>query len=193
MCYELKKPYSLEKRAAFVMEYNNSRGLKIEDTEMYLFALEPNEIMGTKEIEIEVPDEVEEGEEQTYHTETITIPYPVINPDYEEEQAALREANFKSQFFNIPNYGWFRKVPKGYSSAVESLNTAFNAVTLLQKLPENMLIFYAEPDYTKPEECTEEWLVEHQTFNEEMTVQEFGQFYMVFMQAWNTQEHVTEG
>lgn len=107
----------------------------------------------------------------------------------EEEEAEQREAEFKQSFFEIPNFGWFRKVPKGYSSAVESLNTAFNAVTILQKLPANMLIFYQEPDFTKPEECTEEWLIEHQIFNTEMSVQEFGTFYMAFMTAWNTQEH----
>lgn len=106
MSFELKKPYSLEERASFVMEYNNRRGLRIEDTEMYLFALEPNEIMGTKEIEIEVPDE--EGEEQT---ETITIPYPVINPDYEEEQAEIREAAFNKAFF-LTSLGYVRRSVK---------------------------------------------------------------------------------
>lgn len=110
----------------------------------------------------------------------------------EEEQAEQREQKFKADFFEIPNFGWFRKVPKGYSSAVESLNTAFNAVSILQKLPADMLIFYQQPDFTKPEECTEEWLVEHQIKNEEMTAQEFGQFYMVFMAAWNTEMHEVE-
>lgn len=116
----------------------------------------------------------------------------VLNPDWDAEQAALREQNFKSQFFEIPNYGWYRKVPKGYSSAVESLNTAFNAVSIMQQLPANMLIFYQEPDYTIPEQCTEEWLVEHQIFNEAMSIQEFGQFYITFMTVWNNQEHVNE-
>lgn len=115
----------------------------------------------------------------------------VLNPNWEEEQAEQREQSFKADFFEIPNYGWFRKVPKGYSSAVESLNTAFNAVSILQKLPADMLIFYQQPDFTKPEECTEEWLVAHQIKNEEMTAQEFGQFYMVFMTAWNTEMHET--
>ena len=110
-------------------------------------------------------------------------------PEYEEIKSEEREENFKNQFFEIPNYGWFRKVPKGYSSAVESLNTAFNAVSILQKLPANTLIFYQEPDFTKPEECTEEWLIEHQTTNAEMSVQEFGQFYIAFMTAWNTEMH----
>ena len=107
----------------------------------------------------------------------------------EEEQAEEREAEFKSKFFEIPNHGWFRKVPKGYSSAAESLNSAFNAVSILGKLPASTLIFYEQPDFTKPEECTEEWLIEHQTTNEEMTVQEFGAFYMAFVTAWNAEEH----
>lgn len=110
----------------------------------------------------------------------------------EEEEANIREQAFKSDFFEIPNFGWFRKVPKGYSSAVESLNTAFNAVTIMQSLPAGTLIFYQAPDFTKPEECTEEWLIEHQTTNEQMTAQEFGAFYIAFMTAWNNQEHVTE-
>lgn len=83
MSYELKKPVTDRQKADFIVEYNYNQGLRIEDTEMYLFALEPNEMMGEKEIEIEVIDP-ETGET---HTETITIPYPVINPDYEQEQA----------------------------------------------------------------------------------------------------------
>ena len=113
----------------------------------------------------------------------------ILNPAYDTEEAAKREADFKSKFFEISSYGWYRKEPKGYSSAVESLNTAFNAVSLLGKLPANTMIFYAEPDFTKPEECTEEWLVEHQTKNAEMTVEEFGTFYMNFMTAWNAEMH----
>lgn len=113
----------------------------------------------------------------------------ILNPDYSQEQADLRQADFESKFFNIPNFGWFRKVPKGYTSAVECLNLAFNNVSLLGKLPANTMIFYAQPDFTKPEECTEEWLVEHQTKNAEMSVQEFGEFYAGFSVAWNSTEH----
>lgn len=122
-------------------------------------------------------------------TETALEAWGLTAEEAEQEAEEQREAEFKNKFFEIPNFGWFRKQPKGYSSAVESLNTAFNAVTILQKLPANMLIFYQEPDFTKPEECTEEWLIEHQIFNPEMSVQEFDTFYMAFMTAWNTQEH----
>ena len=113
----------------------------------------------------------------------------VLNPNYETIEAARRQADFESKFFSIPGFGWFRKVPKGYSSAVECLNLAFNNVSLIGKLPAETLIFYTQPDFTKPEECTEEWLVAHQIKNAEMTVEQFGQFYAGFSVAWNSTEH----
>ena len=113
----------------------------------------------------------------------------------EEEQAQARKTTFENQFFQIPTIenvfvgGWYRKTPKGYSSAVESLNTCFNAVLALNKLPADTLIFYTQPDYSNVEECTEEWLIAHQFKNKEMTKEQFMQFYSVFMTAWNTAEH----
>lgn len=148
MSYELKKPITDTQKADFIVEYNHNQGLRIEDTEMFLFALEPNEIMGEKEIEIDVPDyetivdedgneiqvpimiEVEEtiividyddegnpiGEHeetitkkvQKTHKETITIPYPVINPNYEQEQATKRQIEFSKAFFNT-SLGYIRR------------------------------------------------------------------------------------
>ena len=113
--------------------------------------------------------------------------------EYKAEQALEREKTFYSEFIEIPNFGWCRKTPKGYSSAVESINTAFNAVSVLGSLPAEYLIFYEKPDFTKPEECTEEWLIAHQTKNEAMSAEEFGQFYAAFITAWNSQEHLSQG
>lgn len=107
----------------------------------------------------------------------------------EEEKAAERQADFESNFFNIEGYGWFRKVPKGYTSAVECLNLAFNNVNLLGGLPAEVLIFYQQPNFTKPEECTEEWLIEHQIKSQAMTKEEFAVFYGEFSIAWNNTEH----
>lgn len=88
MCYKLQKPITEKQKSDFIVEYNHNKGLRIEDTEKFLFALEPNEIMGEKEIEIEVPEYNEvTGEQVNTHSEIITIPYPVINPNYEQEQA----------------------------------------------------------------------------------------------------------
>lgn len=123
--------------------------------------------------------------------EETDIEYQLYNGEYltAEEIAQIRENEFKSDFFEVPNSGWYRRKPKGYSSAVESLNTAFNAVSIMGQLPEGMLIFYQEPDFTNPEQCTEEWLIEHQIKSPAMTAQEFGQLYVNFMTAWNTSEH----
>ena len=83
MSYELKKPFSDFEKSDFIVTYNRNQKLNIVDTDLFLFALEDNEIMGEKEIETVIIDP-ETGET---HTETLTVPYPVINPNYEEEQA----------------------------------------------------------------------------------------------------------
>lgn len=113
-----------------------------------------------------------------------------LNPDFNKNKILERESNFLFQFFEIENIGWFRKVPKGYNSAVESINTAFNMVSLMNKLPASVLTFYTKPDFENEEQCTEEWLVSNSFKNEEMTVEEFAQFYSNFMTAWNNQEHL---
>lgn len=119
----------------------------------------------------------------------------VENPNYDQEQAKERQDEFEANFFEIPAIdgifqgGYYRKVPKGYQSAVESINTAFNAVNVLGLLPQDYLIFYTKPDFTDETQCTEEWLVANQFRNQTMTAQEFGQFYVAFMTGWNNQEH----
>lgn len=114
----------------------------------------------------------------------------LINPNIEEEKAENRKKEFNNQFFEVPNAGYYRKKPKGYGSAVESLNTAFNMVSVLGKLPANSLTFYVAPDFTQEEQCTEEWLVANSFKNTEMTAEEFGLFYANFLTAWNNQEHL---
>lgn len=56
MSYKLEKPYTASQRADFIVEYNHNRGLKIEETEDALFALEENEIIGENGVPIEDPD-----------------------------------------------------------------------------------------------------------------------------------------
>lgn len=176
MSYELKKPYTDEERLNFIVRYNHQDGLRIEETELYLFALEENEIMGKKEVEGELID------------------YPIIDPNWEQEQADLRETNFKSKFFYIKNFGWYRRQPKGYQSAVESMNVLYNIANIEvegepQGIQAGLIIFYQAPDFTKPEECTEEWLVAHQIILPAMTRDQFMLLYVAFMTAWNTEEH----
>ena len=41
MSYKLEKPYNEKERADFIAEYNHCRGLKIQETDDAIFALEP--------------------------------------------------------------------------------------------------------------------------------------------------------
>ena len=107
----------------------------------------------------------------------------------DEREAREREEEFKTKFFNIVGYGWYRKQPKGYQSAVESMNVLFNIANVSDGIQAGLIIFYQQPDFTKPEECTEEWLVRHQNKLTAMTKAEFMQLYVAFMTAWNTEEH----
>ena len=70
MSYKLKKPYTEEQYADFVVEHNHNNGRKIEETITALFALERNEIM-------------KDGE-------------PIINPNYEDEIAKIEQERIKS-------------------------------------------------------------------------------------------------
>lgn len=166
---------------------------------MYYFFVEDNKINGKGQcrqidegvLNFEVPKEMYEDDIEKFIYKDGQI---VLNPNYEQEIAAKRKKAFLQDFFKVPSALndqdlYYRKSPKGYSSAVESINTAFNIVATLGNLPTGSLIFYEEPDFTKEEECTEEWLVNHQVKNEVMTPTEFGSFYAKFITSWNSQEH----
>lgn len=100
-----------------------------------------------------------------------------------------RKAAFLQTFFKIEGFGYYRRKPKGYQSAIESINTAYNMCKENKGLPAGVFIFYEEPDFTKPEQCTEDWLVEHQIVLPAMNEANFIQLYNLFITTWNTQEH----
>lgn len=110
--------------------------------------------------------------------------------EYQQKQIKKREEHFKSEFFEIPNFGWYRKVPRGYISAIESINTAFNAVSVMNSLPAEYLTFYTKPDFTEEEQCCDEWLIANQFKNKYMSKDEFLQFYTNFVTIWNNLEHL---
>lgn len=101
----------------------------------------------------------------------------------------IKEQWFNANFFEIPDYGWYRKRPKGYADAVTSFNTAYNMVQALGSLPAGSLIFYTKPDFTNKEQATEGWLLANQIKSEEMDKETFNRFFSVAVQTWNTQEH----
>lgn len=158
--------------------------VQIEENRLLAWSAEPFEGYTGEIVDMDYAEYTNNPNKYIFDGEGFTL-----NPDYEAEQAEKRQADFLNQFFAIGDYGYFRKQPKGYGSAVESLNTAFNVVTIMQKLPANTLTFYKAPDFTDETQCTEEWLVANSFKNAEMTTAEFAQFYEMFMTAWNTQEH----
>ncbi len=110
-----------------------------------------------------------------------------------EETAAERKAMFLQDFFKVNlgelGNGYYRKKPKGYQSAIESINTAQIICSKMNGLPAGVLIFYKQPTFSKPEQCTEEWLVAHQIVIPALTVEQFDELYLSFIQSWNKQEH----
>lgn len=110
-----------------------------------------------------------------------------------EETSTERKAKFLEDFFKV-NLGelgnaYYRKKPKGYQSAIESINTAQIICSKLNGLPEGILIFYKQPTFSKPEQCTEEWLEAHQIVLPALTVAQFDELYINFITSWNKKEH----
>lgn len=170
MSYRLDKPYTDKQRIDFIFKYNHDcfqegYHCRIEETETALFALEDNEIM-------------KDGE-------------PIINPDWEKEETARRKAEFDQQFL-LTSKGNYRIYPKGYANAQQSIDTVNNIVVAMQGLTEdiaNMVIFYDTPDFSKEEECTEEWLIQHQHHPSPMTLGEWAQFYIEFTTLYAQQQY----
>lgn len=168
MSYKLNKPYSEEQYSDFIVEF--AQTLHLEETDECVYALEPYEKL--------IDGEVIECREE-----------------YENEQVEQRKAKFKKIFFNIPAIdgvfkgGWYRKRPKGFQSAIESINTVYNAVSVIGKLPAGYLTFYNAPNFLDENQCNEEWFVANQFTNAEMTLEQFMKFYTKFITIWNNVEH----
>ena len=108
--------------------------------------------------------------------------YVKKDAEWEEKQAEKRQQDFENNFLST-SLGNYRLKPKGYANAQQSIDTINNIVMAMGGLNETiaqMVIFYETPDFSKEEECTEEWLIEHQTHPEPMTLQEWTQFYISF-------------
>lgn len=119
----------------------------------------------------------------------------IPNPDYEEIKADKRKAEFESKFIQT-SWGWYRKQPKGYANAPQSVDIIFNIVNASGGFTEqvaNMMLFYQQPDFDNAEECTEEWLVAHQYKHVPCSLKEFMQFYIAFQTAWANDQYKTNG
>lgn len=81
-----------------------------------------------------------------------------------------------------------RKVPKGYSSIVEAMNSALNVVYINESLPAGVWIIYPKPDFATVDDV-ETYLEANSFKNVAMDAKTFGALYVEFMNKWNSQEH----
>lgn len=124
MSYKLDKPYTEEEYANFVVEHNHNNGRKIEETEIALFALEANEILV-------------DGE-------------PVINPNYEEEQAEIKRARFNKDFFNTSLGYVRRKVSMATGETKDFLSDLLPTISMGVQMGQPVtIITYNKPDFTQ--------------------------------------------
>lgn len=117
----------------------------------------------------------------------------VLNENYETEQTKEREEQFYKEFIKT-SLGNYRLEPKGYANAQQAMDVTNTMATALGGLTEQLVplvIFYETPDFTKAEECTEEWLVAHQKNPSVMTLEEWQKFYFEFCQLYAMQQYKT--
>ena len=108
--------------------------------------------------------------------------YVLNDAEYKKKQAKIRQEEFYNKFL-ATSKGNYRLQPKGYANAQQSVDTINGMVNALNGLTQQiaqMVIFYPTPDFTKEEECTEEWLIAHQYNAEPMTKEEWTDFYIEF-------------
>ena len=120
--------------------------------------------------------------------------YVIKDQEWEDKQTAKRQADFEANFLST-SLGNYRLQPKGYANAQQSIDTVNNIVMAFGGLTEQvaqMVIFYDTPDFTKAEECTEEWLVQHQYNPSPMTKEQWLQFYVDFTTRYATHQYRTE-
>lgn len=109
----------------------------------------------------------------------------------DEEKAKARKQEFYTHFIKT-SLGNYRLEPKGYANAQQAMDVTNTMTTALGGLTEQivpLVIFYETPDFTKAEECTEEWLVAHQKNPSVMTLEEWQKFYFEFCQLYAMQQY----
>lgn len=162
----LEKPYTENQRMDFIVEYNHNQGCEIET------------------VEVETSED-EEAPQPTFQAFKMVAT--------EDELINARKQTFYTQFI-VTSLGNYRLEPKGYANAQQAMDVTNTMATALGGLTEqltNLVIFYETPDFTKEEECTEEWLIAHQIKPDVMTLEEWQKFYLEFCQLYAMQQYKT--
>lgn len=112
--------------------------------------------------------------------------YVKADEEYYTKKTVEREKEFYTHFIKT-FLGNYRLEPKGYANAQQAMDVTNTMATALGGLTEQLVplvIFYETPDFSKAEECTEEWLVAHQKNPSVMTLEEWQKFYFEFCQLY---------
>lgn len=120
--------------------------------------------------------------------------YVPLNETYLQKITKERQEQFYTQFIQT-SLGNYRLQPKGYANAQQAMDVTNTMAMALGGLTEQLVplvIFYETPDFTKAEECTEEWLVAHQKNPSVMTLEEWQKFYFEFCQLYAMQQYKSE-
>lgn len=118
---------------------------------------EEGEIIGYEKVEVDdltkpiMVEDTETGElVHKFHYETVITKGLVLNPDFEEEEATRREAEFNKAFFNT-SLGYIRRIiTNADGSHANFLYDIVPAVASAVSLGLNYnLIVYSKPDFTE--------------------------------------------
>jgi len=115
----------------------------------------------------------------------------VVNPNYAKAQEKERQKNFESKFIET-SWGWYRKMPKGYANAPQSIDIIDRLVSKFDGFTaqiNEMMLFYQKPDFSKEKECTEDWLVAHQYKHGICSKEDFDTFYLDFQIRWAANQY----
>ena len=125
MGYRLDKPYTETERADFIVRHNHEKGLKIEETENAIFALEAWEKL--------VGDNI-------YDNST----------EYEAELVKRREEEFNQEFF-LTSLGYIRRqVNMATGEKKDFLSDLLPTISMaVQGGQEVPIITYKQPDFTE--------------------------------------------
>ena len=128
-------------------------------------------IVGDVEVEIEVPDYDEEGNIIGYHTETITVKRLVPNPDWEEEEAQRREAEFNKAFFPT-SLGYVRRsVTMANGEKKDFLSDLLPVISMGVSQGQDVnILTYDKPPFT--EDVTDWTIYQHQVVVTAQFIQE---------------------
>lgn len=128
------------------------------------------------------------------------VKYTETEEEYSKRRYYERKAEFEKSFIYIPEVtynskiifkgGYYRKIPKGYSSAIESIIAVSKVVEIEKKLPSRILSFYEKPNFYEDDSLNENVIAEGQFYIDEMSIEEFNLFYITFVQTWNEKNHL---